>query len=412
MDLETADYVVLAMPDMQGRLVGVRLDGSFYRDVVAESGYGMCGYLLQSDVDMVAFESYSGFGDVLVRPDPPTARRVPWQESTVLVIGDPQNVEVAPRQILRRQLDRLSRHGYVAMVGTELEFLLFAESYRESADAGYTGLRPVSRQNSDYSLLGSRPLDRVVAEIVRNMTAAGLPLESMRGECHPGQYEIVYRYADAMTTCDRHVFYKTGAKQIAENCGHALTFMAKYDEGEGNSCHVHLSLSTDDGSPAFSDDRLLHQFIAGQLACAADFALLFAPMINSYKRLQPGSFAPTVADWGIDDRTRAVRVAGAGAGVRIEHRIAGADANPYLVVAGIVAAGLYGIEHGLAVEEAAGPLPRTLAEALARWESSVIAENAFGSSVVDRVAEAARSELDTFNRSVTDWERRRGFERL
>ncbi|MFI5955416.1 glutamine synthetase family protein [Cryptosporangium sp. NPDC051539] len=423
--LADAAEVVLAMPDLYGRLVGTRLAGDFFRAEVAAAGYGGCDYLLSADVDMRAFASYAGsYGDVVLRPDPATVRPLPWRDRTVLVLADAvdragAHLPVAPRQILRSQLDQLASLGLTALVGTELEFLVFSESYREAFTAGYGGLRPASRHNSDYALTGLGELDDLVGRLLRGMTDAGLRVESARGEVHPGQYEIVFRYADALAACDGHVFYKTGAKQIAEAAGRAITFMPKYDTGEGNSCHVHLSLRDSSDQPALGDADQLGEFgehfLAGVLASAPEFTLLCAPTINAYKRLAPDAFAPTSAAWGYDDRTRALRVVGAGPSLRFEHRIAGGDANPYLVVAGIVAAGLDGVERKLPLPPPGGsgePLPRTLESAARLWRDSAVARKAFGDEVVDHLAAAADAEQSAFAAVVTDWERQRAFERL
>ncbi|MFG1920628.1 glutamine synthetase family protein [Cryptosporangium sp. NPDC048952] len=413
--LADAAEVVLALPDLYGRLQGTRLAGDFFRSQVAEVGYGACDYLLSADVEMRAAAGYRGdYGDFVLRPDLGTARPLPWRERTALVLADAVDVSgapipVAPRQILRTQLERLAARGLTALVGTELEFLVFSESYREAFEGEYRGLRTASRFNTDYALTGLGELDDLVGALLRNMTEAGLRVESARGEVHPGQYEIVFRYGEAMEACDGHVFYKTGAKQIAERAGRAITFMPKFDSGEGNSCHVHFSLHGADG-PVFEE-----HFLAGVLACAPAFTLLCAPTINAFKRLSPDAFAPTAAAWGTDDRTRAVRVIGTGASRRFEHRIAGGDANPYLVVAGIVAAGLYGLEHELPLPPAGGdgvPLPRTLESAAAEWRGSAVARGAFGDEVVEHLASAADAELTAFAAVTTDWERQRGFERL
>jgi glutamine synthetase len=334
------------------------------------------------------------------------------------------------------------RRGLRAYAGTELEFLLFREGFQNAYERDYRGLTTATRHNVDYSIAGVAEIDPVVGRIRREMRRAGLRLESARGECHPGQYEIVFRYADALTTCDNHVLYKTGVRQIVAQEGLSVTFMAKYDEGEGNSCHVHLSLRHVDGTPVFADpgsradagsggdvgsgdlagmSSLMAHFVAGQLACLRELTLLQAPNINSYKRLAPGAFAPTAIAWGRDNRTCPIRVVGAGDSLRIEHRVPGGDANPYTAVAAIIAAGLYGIERELPLGPpvrgnafTAGPprLPGSLAEALALWEESKMAREAFGADVVAHYAAAARAELDVFGRAVTDWERRRGFERL
>jgi len=435
------EEVVVAVPDLQGRLMGSRLSVPYFLEEAARQGFGACVYLLASDVEMDTGPGYaidawnSGFGDFVLRPDPATLRTcLPWDDGTALVLADAvwpdgEPVAVAPRRVLRAQLDKLAERGLAAYAGTELEFLVFGESYREAWERRYTGLRPATRYNVDYSLQGLEGIEPVVRRIRREMVRAGLAMETARAECHPGQYEIVFRYAEAMATCDNHVFFKNGAKQIAAAEGAALTFMPKFDEGEGNSCHIHLSLRGTDGSAVLADadagdgmSELMRHFVAGQLACLPDFALLMAPNVNSYKRLQPGAFAPTGITWGRDNRTCPVRVVGSGPSLRIEHRVPGGDANPYLAVAAAVAAGLYGIEHRLplpaphtanALADASVPrLPTTLAEALHRWETSEIAAEVFGEQVVAHYAQAARTELSAFERAVTDWERMRGFERL
>ncbi|WP_059005860.1 glutamine synthetase family protein [Streptomyces specialis] len=434
------EEVVVAVPALQGRLQGSRLSVPYFLEEAAERGFGACVYLLASDVEMDTGPGYaidaweSGFGDFELRPDPATLRTLPWDPGTALVVADAvwpggAPVAVAPRRVLRNQLDRLAERGLTAFAGTELEFLVFLDSYRTAWDRRYHGLSPATSYNVDYALQGLTSVEPVVRRIRREMAGAGLALETARGECHPGQYEIVFRYAEAMTTCDNHVVFKNGAKQIAAQEGMALTFMPKYDEGEGNSCHVHLSLRGTDGSPVLADaaaddgmSELMRHFVAGQLACLADFALLMAPNINSYKRLQPGAFAPTGIAWGRDNRTCPVRVVGSGHSLRIEHRVPGGDANPYLAVAAAVAAGLYGIDNRLplppphtanALADPSVPrLPGTLTEALHRWENSEIAAKVFGESVVAHYARAARTELAAFETAVTDWERVRGFERL
>jgi glutamine synthetase len=305
---------------------------------------------------------------------------------------------------------------------------VFGDSYRDAWERRYHGLRTGTRYNVDYSLQGLAEIEPVVRRIRREMVRAGLPMETARAECHAGQYEIVFRYDEAMATCDKHVFFKNGAKQIAAQEGVALTFMPKFDEGEGNSCHIHLSLRGVDGSAVFAGaggdgmSELMRHFVAGQLACLPELALLMAPNVNSYKRLQPGAFAPTGITWGRDNRTCPIRVVGSGASLRIEHRVPGGDANPYLAVAAVLAAGSYGIENRLtlpaphaanALADPAVPrLPTTLAEALRRWETSEIAAKSFGDAVVGHYAQAARAELAAFETAVTDWERVRGFERL
>ncbi|ABD13409.1 L-glutamine synthetase [Frankia casuarinae] len=466
---EPVEEIIVATVDLQGRLVGSAVSPEHFTGPVLADGLGACTYLHAVDVDMKTDGGYphspwyDGFGDLRLQPDLTTLRRAPWHPSDAVVFADAfwpdgSPVGVAPRAVLRRQLDALAASGLTAFAGTELEFLVFRESYRRAARRSYTDLTPASRYNIDYALSGTEGLDDLVRRLRRAMAGIGVAVESARGEVHPGQFEIVFRYADAMQACDNHTLYKTAAKKIAAAGGQALTFMAKYDEGEGNSCHVHLSLRGTDGACVFApspegegalvrhpglappgiappgfpppgsrDDiagmsALMCSFVAGQLACMADFALLYAPNVNSYKRLAPGSFAPTGVSWGRDNRTCAIRVVGDGPGLRVEHRVPGGDANPYLAVAGMIAAGRYGIEHRLPLEPGrvgnaftmpdVPRLPATLREAVDRWRASAVARAAFGDRVVAHLAHAAEVELAGYERTVTDWERRRGFERF
>lgn len=441
-DIESGavDTVIVAITDMQGRLVGKRMHGPFFLDEVLEHGTEGCNYLLAVDVDMntvggYAMSSWStGYGDFAMRPDLSTLRRVPWQEGAALVLADVlwldgEPVVASPRQILDRQLQRLADHGMTACVGTELEFLVFRDTYEHAWMTGYRDMTPANLYNVDYSIQGGSRVEPLLREIRLAMADAGLTVESVKGECNVGQHEIAFKYADAMATCDNHVVYKTGAKDIAATRGQAITFMAKFDEREGNSCHIHLSFRGDDGSMvmASNDDPELglsplgRSFIAGQIDHLAELTLLFAPNINSYKRFADGSFAPTAIAWGPDNRTCAFRLVGRGASLRLENRVPGGDVNPYLAVAGMVAAGLDGISRALELEPGfcgdaytAGlaRVPSTLADAVALWRESEWVIEAFGSEVVDHYANMARIELDAFGRAVTDWERYRGFERL
>ncbi|MEU0304181.1 glutamine synthetase family protein [Streptomyces sp. NPDC006175] len=431
------DTVVLAFTDMQGRLQGKRFAASFFLDEVLEHGTEGCNYLLAVDTDMntvdgFAMSSWSnGYGDFAMRPDLTTLRLIPWHEGTALVMADlawddGSPVAAAPRQILRRQLERLAAHGLTAHVGTELEFIVFKDTYEEAWDRDYRGLTPANQYNIDYSVLGTGRVEPLLRRIRNEMAAAGLSVESAKGECNPGQHEIVFRYDEALVTCDQHAVYKTGSKEIAAQEGVSLTFMAKFNEREGNSCHIHLSLQNTAGQSVMAGEEgtmspVMRHFLAGQLAALRDFSLLYAPNINSYKRFQPGSFAPTAVAWGHDNRTCALRVVGHGRSMRFENRLPGGDVNPYLAVAGLVAAGLHGIESGLELPDAcegnaytAGydQVPATLREAAALWEDSEVAREAFGDDVVAHYRNMARVELEAFDAAVTDWELRRSFERL
>lgn len=433
------DTVVVGMTDLQGRLQGKRFDARHFLDEVLEHGTDACDYLLAVDVDMNTVGGYatsswdSGYGDMLLTPDLDTLRTIPWQPGTALVLADVAlldgtPVPMSPRQLLRRQLERLAERGLTASVGTELEFLLFTDSYEQAWDRRYRGLTPANQYNGDYSLLGTSRVEPVLRAIRLGMRDAGMRVESGKGECNLGQHEIAFRYDDALTTCDNHVLYKTGAKEIAASRGMSLSFMAKYDEREGNSCHIHLSLRDTEGHPVFADhDRpggfapLFEHVLAGQLAALRELTLLLAPNINSYKRFQDGSFAPTAVAWGRDNRTCSLRVVGHGESLRFENRLPGGDVNPYLAVAALIAAALHGIDGALPLEpelignaysSSAPRVPSTLRDAAELWGSSTVAAEAFGGDVVAHYANMARVELAAFDAAVTDWERVRGFERL
>ena len=432
------DTVILAITDMQGRLQGKRFAAEHFVDDVLAHGTEGCNYLLAVDVEMNTVGGYAmsswdtGYGDFVMAPDLSTLRRTTWHPGTALVLADVEwedgtVVAPSPRQVLKRQVDRLAEHGWTAFVGTELEFMLFDETYESASAKRYAGLSPANQYNGDYSILGTSRVEPILRAIRHGMRDAGLNVESAKGECNFGQHEIAFKYADAITTCDNHSVYKTGAKEIAAQQGAALTFMAKYDAHEGNSCHIHLSLRTADGEPVFAGDRdggvstVFEHFLAGQLAALREMTYLFAPNINSYKRYQPDSFAPTAVKWGRDNRTCALRVIGHGPSLRFENRVPGGDVNPYLAVAGMIAAGLHGIENELALEAPftgnayaadAEQVPQLLSDAAHLFQSSDLVRKAFGDDVVDHYANAARVELAAFNAAVTDWERVRGFERM
>jgi glutamine synthetase len=432
--------VVLAFADMQGRLVGKRVSGRDFVDEFAVHGAECCNYLLAVDVDMNTVAGYAmsswdtGYGDMVMTPDLDTLRLLPWLPGTALVITDlgrrdGSAIAAAPRSILRRQLERLSRPGLAANVATELEFMVFDDTYRQAWASGYRGLTPGSDYNVDYAIFASSRMEPLLRDIRLGMQGAGLHCEAIKGECNRGQQELGFRYDDALVTCDNHTIYKNGAKEIADQHGKSLTFMAKYDEREGNSCHIHLSLRGQDGSAAFADSSRPHgmsstfeSFLAGALTTMAELTLFYAPNINSYKRFADGSFAPTALAWGLDNRTCAVRVVGHDDNIRMECRVPGGDVNPYLAVAALIAGGLHGIERALQPPEpcqgnayqAAGVkrLPATLAAAAELFDKSSIAREAFGDDVVAHYLNNARVELAAFNAAVTDWERIRGFERL
>jgi len=435
-DAGEIDTVLVAVVDMQGRLQGKRCHARHFLDDLLDHPTEGCNYLLAIDVEMNTVGGYamsswdSGYGDFVMKPDLSTLRRVPWHEGTALVMcdlvwEDGTPVVASPRQILKRQLDRLAERGLRAFVGTELEFIVFDNTYEDAWDRGYRGLTPANQYNVDYSLLGTARVEPLLRAIRNHMAGAGMVVESAKGECNPGQHEIAFRYTEALATCDNHSVYKTGAKEIAAQQGKALTFMAKYDQREGSSCHIHLSLRSDDGEPVFAEGRgmsgLMEHFMAGQLAALRELTYFLAPNINSYKRYAQGSFAPTAVAWGRDNRTCALRVVGHGQSLRFENRVPGADVNPYLAVAALIAAGLHGVENELPLEqEFTGnaytsdkpTVPATLRDAASLLAKSELAREAFGADVVDHYLNAARVELAAFDSSVTDWERIRGFERL
>jgi glutamine synthetase len=427
------DTVLLAMTDMQGRLQGKRLHARHFVDEVLPHAAEACNYLLAVDVDMNTVGGYSmaswerGYGDFVLVPDVATLRAVPWQPATAMCLADVRwedgsDVVASPRQVLRRQLDRLGERGWSANAGTELEFILFRDTYEQAWHKGYVDLEPANLYNVDYSLLGTARVEPLIRRIRNDMTAAGLRVEDSKGECNLGQHEINFRYGPALQAADEHAIYKNGAKEIAAQEGMAITFMAKYDQREGSSCHIHLSLAGEDGSPLFGDDeQLLRRFLGGMLAHLRELTLFLAPNVNSYKRFAAGSFAPTAIAWGDDNRTCAFRVVGHGAGRRVECRVPGADVNPYLALAALVAAGLDGIENelepgepcrGNAYTEDLEHVPSSLAEAREAFAQSALAKSAFGDEVVAHYVNYADVELAAFGAAVTDWERRRGFERL
>ncbi|MFI0480783.1 glutamine synthetase family protein [Actinomadura sp. 9N215] len=433
------DTVVMALVDMQGRLQGKRFHARYFVDEVLAGGSEASDYLLAVDVDMNPVPGYrisnweTGYGDFTMRPDPSTLRRIPWQPGAALLLADPvgpdgADVAPAPRRILRRQIDRLAGHGLTAFAGAEAEFVLYRDSYEDARRRGYRDLTPATLYNVDYSLLGTARTEPLLRRIRTEMAGAGLAPESAKGECNLGQHEIVFRYADALTTADQHAIYKNGAKEIAAQEGMSITFMAKPNRREGSSCHIHFSVRDADGAPAIPGDgpgRLSaagRRIAAGLLATMPDFSLLYAPHINSYKRYQPGSFAPTALRWGADNRTCALRVAGHGAATRLENRVPGADVNPHLAIAAMIAGAVHGLEHELTLQaefagnayadDSAPRVPATLRDALARWEASEVVRDAFGAEVAAHYANNARVELDAFDAAVTDWELARGFERL
>jgi glutamine synthetase len=435
------DTVVVAFPDLVGRLVGKRVTGPFFCDEVLEAGIEACDYLLTVDVEMNVLPGFefatwdTGYGDVACRPDVSTLRRVPWLEKTAIVLCDLFDtetgapVEVAPRRILRRQLERAHDAGFSIKCGSELEFVLFREPYEEAQALGYAGLTYHSAFVEDYHILQTTRDEYLIRAIRNGMDAAGIPVESSKGEAGPGQHEINLRFAEALEMADRHVLYKNGAKEIAGLHGRSLTFMAKYATDEcGSSCHLHSSVWTADGRTSLMPARdaadtlgdVGRAWLGGQIEHTRELAWCYAPTVNSYKRYQPGSWAPTALVWGRDNRTCAFRVVGRGAGLRVESRVPGADCNPYLAFAAAIAAGLRGIERGIdpgdelegnAYEAAdAESVPLDLPSAIAALEESELAHESFGPEVHRHLVTTARHEAAAFRRAVTDWERKRYFE--
>jgi glutamine synthetase len=427
------DTVLIALTDMQGRLQGKRLTARHFVEEVAEHGAEGCNYLLAVDVEMNPVDGYAmsswerGYGDFSLRPDLSTLRPVPWQEGTVMVLcdlswEDGSDVVASPRQVLRAQLARLEQRGWSANAGTELELMVFRETYESAWHKNYRELQPANLYNVDYSLLGTARVEPLIRRIRNSMEQAGMAVENSKGECNFGQHEVNFRYADALRTADDHAIYKNAAKEIAAQEGMAISFMAKFNEREGSSCHIHFSLADEHGMVFARDRGVFESFLAGQLACLRELTLLLAPNVNSYKRYAEGSFAPTAVAWAPDNRTCALRVVGHGAALRFENRAGGSDLNPYMALSALIAAGLHGVAENLELEPAfegnaylatdKPRLPRTLREARDLFAASAVARAALGDEVVDHYVHAADVELAAFESTVTDWERVRGFERL
>lgn len=433
------DTVIVSFTDMQGRLVGKRVAARLFLEDIASHGAECCNYLLAVDVDMNTVDGYAsagwerGYGDMVMQPDMSTLRRAAWLPSTALVMADMQwldhsPVTHSPREILRQQIARLHQMELVPFVGTELEFIVFDETYRGAWAKNYNNLTPSTDYNVDYDLLASTRVEPLLRDIRNMMDASGMYCEGVKGECNLGQQEIAFRYDEALATCDNHSIYKHAAKVIADDHGKSITFMAKFNEREGNSCHIHISLRSEAGEPVFADksdergmSKMFKHFLAGQLAAMREMSLFFAPNINSYKRYVDGSFAPTAVAWGVDNRTCSLRIVGQGHAMRVEQRVPGGDVNQYLAVAALIAAGIHGIENELELEPITEGnayasdkvrVPTTLREAAELFSQSTIAREAFGNEVVDHYLNNARVELKAFDSAITDWERIRGFERL
>jgi len=427
------DTVIACFTDMQGRLMGKRLDGEFFlaEQSAGHTGEG-CNYLLALEMEMDPVPGYAiaswerGYGDFALVPDLSTLRRIPWHEATVMVQCDVQwhdgtPVGPSPRQVLKAQVEKARALGFEPMFGSELEFFLFRESYLEAHAKHYHDLTPSVPYILDYHILAASLDEPFLREVRTSMKAAGMIVESSKGEAWAGQHEINFRFRDALRAADDHVVYKTGIKEIANQRGCSVTFMAKpHHDWVGSSCHIHSSLWRGDENAFAGESEEFKHYLAGQIACLADLAIFVAPVINSYKRFAAGSWAPTTLAWGYDNRTCGFRVVGHGASVRPETRIPGADANPYLAFAALLAAGLYGIEEklelgpafeGNAYESDVERFPHALRDAIARLEQSTVARTLLGDEVVDHYLNYARTEQELFDRTVTGYERERMFER-
>lgn len=435
---DQVDTILAVFPDHYGRLAGKRLASSYFLE---NSHFYCCDYLLSTSMEMdpqPGFEMSSweqGYGDLVFIPDLDTLRRIPWLPKTVLVMCDlvteaGEPVTQSPRTILREQCDRLAERGIKAYVGSELEFHLFRGSFSDLRKAHYQNLEPSSPYRIDYHILATSFDEPLIRAIRNGMIGAGVPIECSKGECSNGQYEIGLYYAEALEMADRHLVYKNGAKEIAYLHDAALTFMAKYDEAEGGSgCHIHSSLfDTHSETNLFWDagadqpSELYRHFLGGLLALCREFFLLYAPTVNSYKRFCAESFAPTRIAWGHENRTTGFRIVGHKQSFRVENRLPGADANPYLAFAATIAAGLYGIDHRIEPpDEYVGnaytatqlpQVPDSLTQAADLFERSATARALFGDPVVDHYVQSARLEQESYDRAVTDWELNRYFERI
>ena len=439
------DTVLMVFPDLQGRLTGKRTTGRFFIESVADAGTENCDYLIACDMDYnpvpgYRFTSYEqGYGDMLAAADWDTIRIIPWVPKTAMIMCDlfdvttKELIEVAPRTILRRQVEAAEAQGFLPMVASEIEFYLFKDTYDEAHEKGYRDLRPHSPWLEDYNVLQTTKDEYIIGELRRNLELAGVPVEFSKGEAGRGQHEINLDYTTAVEMADRNSVYKNGAKEIAALHGRSISFMAKYDiDDTGSSCHIHSSLWSMDGEQALFDghdehgehgmSKLFRHYLAGLIATSQEFALLWAPTINSYKRFQPGSWAPTGIGWGIDNRTLGYRLVGHGKGTRVECRIPGSDANSYFAFAGTLAGGLYGIRNELELGEPffgngyeSPDIPRipwNIRDAIELWENSAIARECFGEDVHHHILTMAKGEWSAFNHSVTDWELRRYWERV
>jgi glutamine synthetase len=436
------DTVIAAFPDHLGRLMGKRVVGDYFLDRVLTRPLHACSYLLTVDTEMTPLSGFDltgwekGYGDFRMVPDFLTLRLATWLEKSAIVICDVQEegtgnpVAEAPRNILRKQVERAGEKGFEFCTGTELEFYLFDVDYRQARDRRYRGLEAATDYLIDYHILASTYDEPVIRDIRNHLDGSGIPVEFSKGEWGKGQHEINLRYAHPIETADRHVIYKNAAKEIAAAHGKSITYMAKFSsDAAGSSCHIHTSMSkTGDDINLFWDtkndgpSRLFRWFTGGLLRAEKDLCLLFAPTINSYKRFESASFAPTAVSWAVDNRTVCLRCVGHGGSFRIENRLPGADVNPYVVLAATIGAGLWGIENQIDCGEpysgdAYGDkdlerVPTTMREAIDVFRRSEMAEEIFGRHVCDYFLHHAELELGSYNRAVTDWELNRYFERI
>ena len=436
----TIDTILTCFTDMQGRLFGKRVEGEFFLEESASHGIEGCNYLLALDMEMDPIPGYDmanwekGYGDFNLSPDLETLRRISWLDRTALVICDVgwengEPVVQSPRQVLKRQVERAAERGYLPMFGSELEFYLVKENYADAYAKHYRDLTPTIPYILDYHILATTFDEDVIGDLRRSMQGAGIPVESSKGEAWPGQHEINFRFSDAITTADRHSIYKNGAKEIANQHGQAITFMAKPDHTWiGNSCHIHSSLWSPDASHSLfvtenghGPSPAFNGYLGGLAAHMRELSIFVAPNINSYKRYASESWAPTTLAWSYDNRTCGFRIVGHGNGFRVESRIPGADANPYLAFAAMIAAGLQGIDDGLDAppkfegnayaDESLPRVPSTLREAIDELEKSKMARATLGDEVVDHYLNYARTEQRLFDQTVTCYERERFFER-
>lgn len=436
----TIDTVLVAFPDMQGRLIGKRFQAEFFLEGAIDETHG-CDYLLANDIDMEPVPGYEaanwgrGYGDFVMKPDLTTLMKAAWLEGTAIVLADlvdhhhHEPIPHSPRAILKGQLARLEKLGLTANFASELEFYLFDEGFRSAWDKGYKNLTTAGYYIEDYHIFQTTKEEGVMRAVRKQLQASGIPVENSKGEWGPGQEEINVRYADALTMADRHVVMKNAIKEIAHFQGKAVTFMAKWDFGlAGSSSHIHMSLANQAGN-AFVDaaddlgmSAMMKSYVQGLLTYAHDITWFLAPYINSYKRFQVGTFAPTKAIWSRDNRTAGFRLCGENTkGVRIECRIGGADLNPYLAYAGLIAAGLKGIEEKLVLEapftgdaysgQQLREVPKTLRDAIESLRRSKMLKEAIGEQVVAHYVHTAEWEQFEYDRRVTDWELKRGFER-